>query len=208
MRRVLVAALALLGAGVAGSAQAQDQLSGWYGQISGGALQLRDTDGNPGGNSVEVGYDLGFIITGAVGYGFGNGFRTELELGYGRSTFDDITVNGVKGSLNGTVNLFSGYLAGYYEFNTGMIKPYLGGGVGAIYSSIGKSSATVGGTTVSLNGDDDVSLSAFAEIGAAVDISKGFAIVPSLRYVWVDDGGSGFENNEAWVARIGLRFKL
>lgn len=208
MRKVLAAALVLVGAGVAQSAQADDQLAGWYGQISAGALQLREVDGSSGGNSAEVEYKLGFTVTGALGYGFGNGFRTELELGYGRTKLDEITINGVKGSLNGTVDLVSGYLAAYYEFNTGMVKPYLGGGVGAVYASLGKTSATVGGTTVSLNGDDDVSLSAFAEIGAAIDISKGFAIVPSVRYIWLDDGGSGFENSEAWAARVGLRFKL
>lgn len=91
-------------------------------------------------------YKLGFTVTGALGYGFGNGFRTELEIGYGRSKSDEITVNG----------------------------------------------------------GDDVSLSAFAEVGAAINISKGFAIVPSLRYIWLDDGGSGFENSEAWAARLGL----
>lgn len=208
MRKVLAAALVVAGAGLAGTAQAQDQLAGWYGQLSAGVLQLRENDGSSGGNSAEVEFKTGFTVTGALGYGFGNGFRAELELGYGQSEFDEITVNGTKGSLNGDIDIFSGYLAGYYEFNTGMLKPYLGGGLGAVYTNTGKSSVTVGGTTVSLNGDDDVSFSAFGEVGLAIDISKGFAIVPSVRYVWVNDGSSGFDDSQAWVGRIGLRFKL
>jgi OOP family OmpA-OmpF porin len=208
MRKVVVAAVALGGMAVAQSAQAQDQLAGWYGQISAGALQLLDSEGSSGGVSVDIDHKLGFIITGAIGYGFGNGFRAELEFGYGQSKFDDVKINGMKGSLNGTVDHVTGYLAAYYEFNTGMVKPYLGGGLGAVYSDVGKSTATVGGVTASINGDDDISFSAFGEVGAAIDISKGFAIVPSVRYIWINDGGDGFDDNEAWVARLGLRFKL
>jgi opacity protein-like surface antigen len=204
MKRVLsafvLAAAALL---AAPSAHAQQSV-GWYGAGSLGYLQLRDDDFSTGGLSGHTEYDAGYALTLAGGYAFGNGFRAELEGGYGHSSFDSLTVNGTKFSASGDIDLWSVYAAAYYDFTVNNVKPYLGGGVGWVHSDVGTS--RVGGVTVS--GGDDDNWSWFAEGGVSFALNDRLDLVPAVRYLWIDNAQDGFEKDEAWLFKVGLRYKF
>jgi opacity protein-like surface antigen len=204
MKRVLgVVALAAAALLSVPSAHAQ-QAVGWYGAGSLGYLQLRDNDFSTGGFTGHTEYNGGIAATLAGGYGFGNGFRAELEGGYGHSEFDSLTVNGTKFSASGDIDLWSVYGAAYYDFTVSNVKPYIGGGLGWVHSDVGRT--TVGG--VSTPGGDDDNWSWFAEGGVSFALNDRMDIVPAVRYIWIDNAQGGFEKDEAWLLKVGLRYRF
>jgi opacity protein-like surface antigen len=209
MKKIVMAALAAAGLIAVTPAYAQQaNFKGWYGQVSAGYLQLQDVDGSISGTSVKGEYESGWALTGAVGYAYGNGLRTELEGGYGRTGYDSVNIGGTKVDLNGDINMWSLYGAGYYDFNVGSVKPYVGGGIGVVRWDVDNVSATVGGTTFTGSGGNGSNFSAFGEAGLSFALSERLDLVPAVRYIWVDDGDSNFDNDTAWLFKVGLRYKF
>ncbi len=108
---------------------AHAQTDGAYlGGAAGVSLPL-DSETNDGTAQRDVGLDIGYGLSGAVGYGFGNGFRMELELGFFSNDVDSVT-----GAANASGDVDTLKLMGnvLYDFrNTGLpITPYLGLGLG------------------------------------------------------------------------------
>jgi len=188
--------------------QTQSPLNGWYGQVSAGYLQLRDNDGNLGGTSIKSEYDNGWTVTGAVGYGFRNGFRTEIEGGYARSSYDSVTVGGSKINTSADIDLWSLYAAGYYDFWLIGVRPYLGAGAGLVHAQIDTFAATSGGTTFRGPGGDSTDFSMFGEFGLTFPLSERLELVPAVRYVWIDNSGGGQDDDTAWVFKAGLRYRF
>jgi OOP family OmpA-OmpF porin len=199
---------AVLGAAVATADQADAQVkAGWYGQVTAGGLWFDDLDGNVDGVDVKGEYDTGYSLWVSGGYRFGNGFRTELELGYGRTSLDEVTALGVSATVDADVDLYSATANLFYDINTGTFAtPYIGGGIGVLHSKSDGGTVTVGATTVEFDGDSSTDLTAFGEVGVGLRVADGVEIVPAYRYQWVDNGTDGFDDDVAHVARIGLRF--
>jgi opacity protein-like surface antigen len=113
------------------TADAQMYLSGNL-----GAVMVRDGDVSVEGFTIgETSLDTGLGVTGGIGHAYGNGFRTEIELGYRTNDFDEIKGTGFfageRASLNGDVSAFSLMVNGYYDLaTTGRITPFVGGGLG------------------------------------------------------------------------------
>jgi len=92
------------------------------------------------GAGVSIEYDSGLALAGAIGTGFSNNVRIEIELAYQKNDLDKITANvsipGVgsgSGSLglDGDVSSIAGLLNGYYDFkNTSAFTPFISGGIG------------------------------------------------------------------------------
>ena len=77
--------------------------------------------------NANVTFDTGYILSGAAGYRWDSGFRTELELNFRKSTINDIAGAGSTGSQK-VFGLMGNIL---YDFNPkGMWNPYIGGGLG------------------------------------------------------------------------------
>jgi opacity protein-like surface antigen len=194
---------------VAPAAHAQSALPmGWYGTVSAGYLGLEDNSGNVGGTAVTGSYDAGWSLNAALGWSFGNGLRTEVEGGYGRSSFDSVDIGGTKVGLNGDINLWSTYMAAYYDFNVVGVRPYLGGGIGLVHFDVDNISATANGTTFTGSGANGTNFSAFGEVGLSFPLTDRLDVVPAVRYVWIDDGESGFDDDTAWVFKAGLRYRF
>jgi opacity protein-like surface antigen len=210
MKRLLggVALAAALFAASTAQAQQSSSYMGWYGTVSAGYLQLQDVSGSIGGTSVKGEYDPGWSVSGALGWSFGNGLRTEVEGGYGRSSFDSVDIGGTKVGLSGDIDLWSAYMAAYYDFNILGVKPYLGAGAGIVHFDVDNISATANGTTFTGNGGNGTNFSAFGEAGLSFPLSDRLALVPAVRYVWIDDGGSGFDDDTAWIFKAGLRYRF
>jgi len=69
---------------------------------------------------------------GSVGYGFGNGFRVEIEGDYLENRFSKTKTNGVAAYANGKESKYGAFANALYDFDIGLpyIYPYVGGGVG------------------------------------------------------------------------------
>jgi hypothetical protein len=76
----------------------------------------------------------GYDVMGSVGYGFGNGFRAEIEGDYIRGDFDKVKEGGVAYRTAGSERRFGGFLNAYYDLDIGLpfLYPYLGGGIGLL----------------------------------------------------------------------------
>jgi OmpA-OmpF porin, OOP family len=88
-----------------------------------------------GSQSAGVGHIVthnGYDITGAVGYGFGNGWRAELEGDYINNGFDKLNLGGVDLHTSGHEGRYGVFANGYYDFDVGLpyLFPYLGAGIG------------------------------------------------------------------------------
>jgi outer membrane protein OmpA-like peptidoglycan-associated protein len=74
----------------------------------------------------------GFGGEGSVGYGFGNGFRVELEGDYMENRFSKVKTNGVTAYASGKESKYGAFANALYDFDIGLpyLYPYVGAGVG------------------------------------------------------------------------------
>lgn len=154
MRKLLILSALLLFPSMAHAQSANDSLKGFYGDVRfGGAFLTSSDNEGPGLTSnltIESDYDPGFVGEGAFGYEFGGGLRAELALGFATSDVDELTIendggignafgvgslNGLSVSGEGEVEGMTFMLNGYYAFDLGNLRPYLGVGVGGAYVS-------------------------------------------------------------------------
>ena len=94
----------------------QDEIGKPYGDF-GVAKRSFSFDAGPGGNL-------------ALGYGFGNGLRLEIEGDYARNDLSGVRFpNGVAGHAVGDEQQYGGFANLAYDFDLGFaVSPYIGGG--------------------------------------------------------------------------------
>jgi OmpA-OmpF porin, OOP family len=177
--RALALAAALGSAAVLASPADAQQTNGLY--IAGGAglNWLRDAETRVNGAGTgDTESDLGWAGIGAVGWGFGNGFRIEGELGYRENEVDRLT----NSSASGDISSWSVLGNVLYDFNTGTkFTPYIGAGLGIARVML---DARAGGTTV----DDSDSVVAFQGIGGvAYALTDMLKLDLSYRYLGTTD---------------------
>lgn len=216
-----------LGAGLAsvGEARADD---GPYFSVSGGLNVLNESNNNgqftsdfttgagttiPAGTVLASGtglawdteFDLGFAVSGAAGWYFGNGLRTELELAYRNNQVDTHTnfqVGGaglgtedagilITGSGNldvsvadliavgeGEVESFAIMANAIYDFDLGTsVTPYLGGGLGVSFVTVDYRPSGIG------IADDTQAVFAYQVLaGLNFEITKQWEIFTGYRF--------------------------
>lgn len=145
MTRVVPAVVSALLLGM-GAALAEEPASPYI-QIGAGANFLESTEFTlPSGQNTQsnLNFDTGPVVTGSVGYAFGNGLRAEFELGYRSSSASNITLpngNTTSGNFlqNSNFDVYT-YIANVvYDFDLGRYfgprwaawSPHIGGGIGA-----------------------------------------------------------------------------
>ncbi len=189
--------------------------NGIYVEGNVGPSILEDSDISGGGISGEAEFDTGFVIGGAVGYRFADGFRVEGGVSYRESNVDKGTYSG--GELNGTgdANLTAIMANVYYDFDAGFtFKPYLGVGIG-----IGIFEVNCDAPGNVLNVDDDS-----AELAWNVMLGVGYALTEDVelyygyRYLGTTDpefdatllGMSGTLEAEVTIHEVlwGLRYNF
>ena len=136
---LLGTAAVLVGYGV-GAAHAQTVVNpnytyGPYVGAAGGGSFLNDISPNGGGADTKSQYSNGWVGLGTVGWGFGNGFRAELEGSYRRN--DLRGVRGSTGGNGGALGTTAIMANGLYDIDPGMFGvesygfiPHIGVGVG------------------------------------------------------------------------------
>ena len=206
VRRVLLAATMLAAPAIA---QAQP-VTGLY--IGGGAglNWLTDSDGGnlqsfidssdvnatnlgltPTG-SFNVGFDLGFAGVAAVGWGFGNGLRLELEGNFRQNEVDQATVRGFGGNSGGRSRTYGAMVNVLYDFGTQSnwpVLPYLGVGGGyAItdYDNVNLRARSTAGTTVPQfrinDTDGEFAYQAIAGLAVPIRSVPGLALTAEYRF--------------------------
>jgi opacity protein-like surface antigen len=202
--------------------------SGWYVGGQAGASFLEDAENSGSGSDITSTTKNGYSLAGGAGFRFGNGLRADAELGYRRHGFDSLQIRadgglgaafGV-GSLNGSTLKATGHLSAlsllgnlWYDLDLGsVVKPYVGGGLGA--ARISATNIAVAGVTI-VNGSDTVL--AF-QLGAGV----GYEIIPAAtlsldyRYFRTADPtfkdlvlGTSFRSEyHAHDIRLGVRYQF
>ena len=130
-------------------------------------------------------YDLGFAISGLVGFEFMPNWRAELDLSYEAAEFensvDETSLFRMSGSLYADLN------------NWGDWVPYVGGGAGIVNVDVG-------------NDKNNTELSAHAEAGFSVPLGGALDLVPGLRVEYIDLGN--IDDQIITQVRAGLRWHL
>ena len=129
--RAAILALALTPA----IAMAQPDTSNWYASVSGlwvmpatFDVSTRIEDATSTGD-MEMKSGLGVLVAGGFESEFG--LRGEIELGYRKLDIDKVTYPGEgSSSVDGDVSTMSIMANGYYTFEVGPVRPYVGGGIG------------------------------------------------------------------------------
>ncbi len=133
MRRV--SAGGFLGGAImlAGAATAQP-VTGPYVSLGGGGNLLQDetirqNENFPGS---KLRFDIGETGVGAVGYGFGNGFRVEIEGNYRRNDLMHLLGTSFPTSAGGNQTNYGGMANAFFDLDVGAnwIYPYFGLGAG------------------------------------------------------------------------------
>jgi outer membrane protein OmpA-like peptidoglycan-associated protein len=79
----------------------------------------------------EITFDMGYILSGAVGYRWDSGFRTELEANYRESSINDLATAAATGRQK-VIGVMTNLL--YDLGNSSTIHPYIGGGIGVAWN--------------------------------------------------------------------------
>src|SRR5579883_124842 len=117
-KRFLLAGTALLAcafSAVAQPASAQQPVTGPYVTLGAGAQWLEDAKTTAPPLSTKYRFNTGGMGLGALGYGLGNGFRVEGEIGYRDSGVDNTS----SGSATGSAHALDFMANGIYDFNMG-----------------------------------------------------------------------------------------
>ena len=191
---------AVLVATTAASAQA---VSGLYIGFGAGLNMLQNNDvsvdalpGRSVGNGSaivpsapgKIGWGMGYVMSGSVGYGMGNGVRLELEGSY-RNANQDRT-NGGGGGQQTQFGLMGNVL---YDVDVGLnwLYPYIGVGAGYQYVSWNNVSVSVSGvdygnsptTATSSQTLGGVAYQAMIGVSFPVDYVPGLAVTAEYRYL-------------------------
>ena len=133
-------------------------VSGLY--IAGGAGINMWHDQSSGGVRVHD-QDVAAMVLGSIGWGFGNGWRVELEGSYRPSQIDKISYYGAAAGDSGTIRNFAGMANAFFDFDLSSFglrpvdfMPYVGGGIGAGWYNINGARFNVGGSSYRAQGTD------------------------------------------------------
>ena len=179
LRTVLLSAATLLALAAPASAQ---NVSGFYVGGGAGVNWLQDQGGStsPAVASLGTDYKTGYGLLGALGYGYGSGWRSELEINFRDNNVDAVKRNG--GALTGPggdVTQLGVFGNALYDFKFGIpFTPYLGLGLGWV-----RSAATIKGNGITAIDDTDNLIGYQAIVGAAYPLSQQLKLTLDYRFM-------------------------
>ena len=199
LKRALLAATVLAALPMV-AAQAQP-VTGLYVGAGAGLNWRHDTESR----GIEVQSKVGGVGVGAIGWGFGNGIRAEIEGSYRENEIDKLTVAGVP-----PVTARSGYIRSYgvmgnaiYDLNLDSffglpLAPYVGVGAGYIWSDIKNARFSRGATRFRIDDQDHGQFAYQAIAGVAFKLFDvpGLAFTAEYRFL-------GTLNPKYGVDRVG-----
>ena len=143
--------------------------------------------------------DAGFIASGAIGFDYADGIRTELEYRYDTVEIDTITRTGgfldptVISSPNDDINAQFILTNFYYDFrNASRLTPFIGLGVGGAFVE-------------NEFGDRDAALAYQGRAGVSLALNSGFSIDAEYIYLRTNDLVYGPADDEFELNGPGIR---
>lgn len=175
--------------------------SSWYASIFGGGnFVTADPSFTNGITQVDVDYDGGFVIGGAIGYRWNGALggaltpRTEIEISYQENDVDGINFSGngpgaevVNGDSDTTAFNFLFNL--YFDVDNALgngVTPYFGGGIGF---SIVDHSIFYNGANLNLD-DEETDFRWHVTAGVSVAIADNVSLFGDIGYHQIVDTGS------------------
>ena len=129
--------------------------------------------------------DVGAVGLGAIGWGFGNGLRAEIEGNYRHNDLKKVTVGGVGANSTGGSLLNYGVMGNLvYDIQTGTpFTPYLGVGAGYGWVETSKVRGTFGGLGQTLTSNDTAGNFAYQGIaGVGYNLGAGLTLTAEYRF--------------------------
>ena len=138
---------------------------------------------------VHTSYQPGWAALGSVGYGFGNGFRVEVEGNYRTNHLRSNTM--ISGRSSSSEDKYGAMLNALYDFNTmdvGMdgvgISPYLGLGAGWAHNKWNNTTVQDAGGRIGINnGMDTAAYQGIAGLAFPIAAVPGLAITAEYRLI-------------------------
>lgn len=206
---MMFAAACLFGAAITLPTGAIVADEGLYIEGRAGISLPTDSDLDTATTSQEVDLDNGYVGNIAVGHGYKNGIRTELELGLRKNDVESISGGG---GANGDVQSWSLMGNVLYDFNvSGSFTPYIGAGLGIAKLDVDGASPSTG---VTIN-DDDTAFAWQGMAGVAYHVNDRIRLTLGYRYFSVPDAdfnssaGTRFESDySSHDVLFGFRYKF
>lgn len=177
-------------------APAANAYEGLYGAIGAGLsyvsddLEVESITGGP--YAADFDHDKGIGAYAALGYAYGNGFRTELELSYRKNDArqwvgDNVTFSGFhEPTLDGDTSSYAFMANLLYDFgDSGWLNPYIGAGVGYAridQELVGVNPVAIGGLSPLLVDDNTWEFAYQGIAGMAFRLAEGLMLDVSYRY--------------------------
>lgn len=171
--------------------------SGYYIQVSGMIVDVRDQDAGAGESAFgagaadgEVSFDTGFGLSAAIGYEFETApFRVEFEYTYRDSDIDELDTGGAgsfsaDGSIESHAFMFNGIFD--FAFAGTPFSWYAGAGIGFAYIE-GDLDSDAGGAIIDAGSGDDTQFAWQVMTGVEYQIDEHFTLFGGFRF---------FEGNE------------
>ena len=194
MKKLLMASCVLFSFSVAGAAHAST-VTGPYVNLGGGYNlvqndHVHDRLGGVGSTS-QLRHGTGFTGFGSVGWGFGNGFRTEVEGVYNYSNINHRGGTAVPGSTRGSDQAYGGFVNVLYDIdlaNFGIhapITPFVGVGAGYLWQHYNPTTTNFANGNVARIGGTNGGFAYQGIVGAAYDIPSvpGLAVTTEYRMI-------------------------
>lgn len=180
----LAAAAAGVFLGTAGAAMAQSTVpaEGLYVTGGVGATFPRNADLDSAGVDLDADQDIGWAALIGIGHGYGNGFRTEFEIGYRRNAVDSISGTEASGDM-AAWSFMANVL--YDVPVAARVRPFLGAGLGVARVSANGISPV----SSSRIDDTDTAFAWQAIAGLAYPVTDRTEATLSYRYFSVPDAG-------------------
>jgi OmpA-OmpF porin, OOP family len=145
------------------------------------------------GRDAKISFDVGWVGVASLGWGFGNGLRAEVEGNYRTNDVDEVRFLGLPTASGGRArsygvmgNLFYDFDPGFFGIGPGFVQPYVGAGVGYVWTEYEKLRASAAGFTVTAN-DTDGRFAFQGIAGVAVPLTwlgvRGLTLTAEYRFL-------------------------
>ncbi|SDB37053.1 OmpA family protein [Belnapia rosea] len=184
LRQTLLATAVVASAVLPGSGIAQP-ISGLY--VGAGAGLNNWLDNKNRGIHVHDN-DIGVVALASIGWGFGNGFRAEVEGNYRNQEIKRLSLNDVTVGRSGDVNRYGAMANLLFDFDLSgfgiaprVFQPYLGAGAGYAWTEYSNARFNPGASSYRID-DTGGAFAWQAILGGAVGIAPGLALTVEYRY--------------------------
>jgi len=155
----------------------------------------------------RIGIKNGFTGNGAIGYGFGNGFRVEIEGDYLGNRFDELKASGTDQPAHGTQQQYGAFANALYDFDIGLpyLFPYVGGGIGWQYDAF--DTVTTGSGIFINKTKGALAYQGIAGVAIPIPMVPGLSVTADYRFIGLAESRKYDGSTIVGAAAVPFQFK-